>query len=109
MRFLPVSLNALLVELADLDQTWRCWLRCSAGPSGRAELVPAARTILVQFRPSATSVAALVQAIAARDLSQQVRRDATLVEIPVHYDGEDLAGGANPGHHARGAGAPPHR
>ena len=92
MRFLPVSLNALLVELADLDQTLALLASLQREPlAGVQELVPAARTILVQFRPSATSVAALISAIAARDLSQRVRRDATLVEIPVHYDGEDLA------------------
>ena len=92
MRFLPVSLNALLVELADLDQTLALLASLQRTPlTGVQELVPAARTLLVQFRPAATSVAELVHAIAARDLSQQVQRDATLVEIPVHYDGEDLA------------------
>ncbi|MBS0507283.1 MAG: 5-oxoprolinase subunit PxpB [Proteobacteria bacterium] len=92
MRFLPVSLNALLVELADLQQTLALLASLQREPlAGVEELVPAARTILVQFRPAATNVSALVRSIAARDLSQQVRRDATLVEIPVHYDGEDLA------------------
>ncbi len=92
MRFLPVSLNALLVELADLDQTLALLASLQRDPlAGVEELVPAARTILVQFRPSATGVAELVRAIAARDLSHRVQRDATLVEIPVHYDGEDLA------------------
>ena len=92
MRFLPVSLNALLVELADLDQTLALLASLQRTPlTGVQELVPAARTLLVQFRPAATSVAELVHAIAARDLSQQVQRDALLVEIPVHYDDEDLA------------------
>ena len=92
MRFLPVSLNALLVELADLDQTLALLDSLQRAPlAGVEELVPAARTLLVQFRPSATSLATLIGAIAARDLSQRVQRDATLVEIPVRYDGEDLA------------------
>ena len=92
MRFLPVSLNALLVELADLDQTLALLASLQREPlPGVLELVPAARTILVQFAPSATDTARLVRAIAARDLSQQVRRGGTLVEIPVRYDGEDLA------------------
>src|SRR5574337_808248 len=92
VRFLPVSLNALLVELADLDQTLALLasLQRERLP-GVLELVPAARTLLVQFRPSATSVAELVRAIAARDLSQRVQRGDTLIEIPVRYDGEDLA------------------
>ncbi|WP_147318648.1 5-oxoprolinase subunit B family protein, partial [Cupriavidus oxalaticus] len=92
MRFLPVTSNALLVELADLDQTLALLASLQRDPlPGVAELVPAARTILVHFRPSATSAAALVRAIAARDLSQRVERSDILVEIPVRYDGEDLA------------------
>lgn len=92
MRFLPVTSNALLVELADLDQTLALLTSLQRDPlHGVAELVPAARTILVHFRASATSAAALVRAIAARDLSQRVERSSILVEIPVRYDGEDLA------------------
>ncbi len=92
MRFLPVSLNALLVELADLDQTLALLASLQREPlPGVEELVPAARTILVQFRPAATGVAELVRAICARDLSHKVERGGTLVEIPVRYDGEDLA------------------
>ncbi|SPA01687.1 Allophanate hydrolase [Cupriavidus taiwanensis] len=92
MRFLPVTSNALLVELADLDQTLALLASLQRDPlHGVDELVPAARTILVHFRPSATSAAALVRAIAARDLSQRVERSSVLVEIPVRYDGEDLA------------------
>jgi len=85
-------LNALLVELADLDQTLALLASLQRDPlPGVEELVPAARTILVRFRPAACSLAQLVQAIAARDLSQRAERSATLVEIPVHYHGEDLA------------------
>ena len=92
MRFLPVNLNALLVELADLEQTLALLASLQRQPlPGVEELVPAARTILVRFRPSATSAAALVQDIAGRDISQRAERSNTLVEIPVHYNGEDLA------------------
>lgn len=92
MRFLPVSSNALLVELADLDQTLALLASLQRDPPhGVAELVPAARTILVHYRPWATSAGALVRAIATRDLSQRVERSGTLIEIPVRYDGEDLA------------------
>lgn len=92
MRFLPVSSNALLVELADLGQTLALLASLQRDPlHGVAELVPAARTILVHYRPWATSAGALVRAIAARDLSQRVERSHTLIEIPVRYDGEDLA------------------
>lgn len=44
MRFLPVSLNALLVELADLDQTLALLASLQRTPlTGVQELVPAAR------------------------------------------------------------------
>ncbi len=92
LRFLPVNLNALLVELADLDQTLALLASLQREPlQGVQELVPAARTLLIRYRPSATSAEALVQGIAGRDLSQRAERGSTLVEIPVHYDGEDLA------------------
>ena len=92
MRFLPVNLNALLVELDDLDQTLALLASLRHDPiAGIDELVPAARTILVQFRPAAQSFAALVEKIALRDVSAAAQRSDTLVEIPVHYDGEDLA------------------
>ncbi|GAA6118451.1 5-oxoprolinase subunit PxpB [Acidovorax sp. FG27] len=92
MRFLPVNLNALLVELDDLDQTLALLASLRREPiAGIEELVPAARTLLVQFRPSAQSFASLVDAIARRDVSAAAERSDTLVEIPVRYDGEDLA------------------
>ncbi|KQP18347.1 urea amidolyase family protein [Pseudorhodoferax sp. Leaf267] len=91
MRFLPVNLDALLVELDDLPQTLALLASLQAEPiAGVDELVPAARTILVRYRPHTVARAALVRAIAARRLDGPVERNATLVEIPVHYDGEDL-------------------
>ena len=92
MRFLCVNLNALMVELDNLEQTLALLASLRRTPiAGIEELVPAARTLLIQFRPSAQSMAALVQAIAQRDVSAQAERGSTLVEIPVRYDGEDLA------------------
>ncbi|MDR6212374.1 5-oxoprolinase subunit PxpB [Paracidovorax wautersii] len=91
-RFLPVNLNALLVELDDLDQTLALLASLKRDPiAGIEELVPAARTLLVTFRPTVQSFAALVEAIAQRDVSAAAQRSDVLVEIPVHYDGEDLA------------------
>ncbi|PZQ02374.1 MAG: allophanate hydrolase [Variovorax paradoxus] len=91
MRFLPVNFNVLLVELADLEQTLALLHALQAQPlPGIVELVPAARTLLVNFRPSAVTRAALQRHIAALDLGLRVARDTTLVEVPVRYDGEDL-------------------
>ncbi|MFN4029692.1 MAG: 5-oxoprolinase subunit PxpB [Acidovorax temperans] len=92
MRFLPVTHNALLVELADLDQTLALLASLQRHPPhGVEELVPAARTILVEYHASATRAETLVQDIAARSLTQGAERSDTLIEIPVHYNGEDLA------------------
>ncbi len=91
MRFLPVNLDALLVELDDLPQTLALLASLQAEPvAGIDELVPAARTILVRYRPHATARDALVRAIAGRRVDGTVARSATRIEIPVHYDGEDL-------------------
>ncbi len=92
MRFLPVNRQALMVELADLDETLALLGSLQREPiDGVQELVPAARTVLVQFAPARLGVAELVRRIAARDLGQRAERSNVLVEIPVHYDGEDLA------------------
>lgn len=92
MRFLPVHRQAILVELADLQQTLLLLgaLQAKSIP-GVQELVPAARTILVQFAPHLITAAELVQAIAGCDLSGSVQRSDVLVQIPVRYEGEDLA------------------
>ncbi|WP_234383692.1 5-oxoprolinase subunit PxpB, partial [Paracidovorax avenae] len=92
MRFLPVNLDALLVELDDLQQTLALHASLLRDPiAGIEELVPAARTVLVRYRPAAQGFAALVDAIARRDVRGAAQRSETLVEIPVRYDGEDLA------------------
>lgn len=92
MRFLPVNRQAILVELADLQQTLVLLASLQAQPiAGVQELVPAARTILVYFAPHRITAAQLVNAIASRDLQGSVQRSDVLVQIPVRYEGEDLA------------------
>jgi len=91
MRFLPVNLNALLVELDDLAQTLALLASLQDEPlAGIDELVPAARTLMVHFRPAVVSHAELVDRIGRRSLTKAVERISTLVEIPVDYQGEDL-------------------
>jgi KipI family sensor histidine kinase inhibitor len=92
MRFLPVSLTTILVELADLDETLALFASLQADPiGGIEEMVPAARTLMIRFRPEKVSVAALAARISIRDLSAKIAPSKHLVEIPVRYDGEDLA------------------
>ena len=90
-RFLPVSLTTILVELADLDETLALFAALQADPiDGIAEMVPAARTLMIGFRPEKVTPAALAARIATYDLSAKIAPSEHLVEIPVRYDGEDL-------------------
>ena len=92
MRFLPVSLTTLLVELADLQETLALFASLEADPvPGIADMVPAARTLMIRFHPGATTPEALAREVATRDLSARIAPSDKLVEIPVRYDGEDLA------------------
>lgn len=96
MRFMPAGDTALLVELEDLPGTMALYRALQAQPiPGVQELVPAARTLLVHYRPSAISPADLIALLVERQATaaQQGPADAApgrLVEIPVHYNGEDL-------------------
>ncbi len=92
ITFLPANLDALLVELDDLPQTLALLHSLQAEPvEGVTEVVPAARTLLVYYRPAALSEAALMQALSTRDLASRVAGSGTLIEVPVDYHGEDLA------------------
>ncbi|KQV37705.1 5-oxoprolinase/urea amidolyase family protein [Rhizobium sp. Root1204] len=92
MRFLPVSLTVLLVELADLDETLALFASLEADPvDGIEDMVPAARTLMIRFRPERQTAESLAGAIATRDLSARIAPSDKCVEIPVNYNGEDLA------------------
>ncbi|PDS32820.1 5-oxoprolinase/urea amidolyase family protein [Rhizobium phaseoli] len=92
MRFLPVSLTVILVELADLDETLALFASLKAEPvEGVVDTVPAARTLMIRFRPEKLTAEALAANIATRDLSARITPSDMLVEIPVQYDGEDLS------------------
>lgn len=92
MRFLPVNLDALMVELPDLPQTLALQASLRTEPiAGIEDIVPAARTLLVRFRPAAIAQRELISAIGRRRLDAKVEQSGTLIEIPVRYDGEDLA------------------
>jgi KipI family sensor histidine kinase inhibitor len=91
MRFLPVSLTVLLVELKDLDETLALFASLNADPvDGIEDMVPAARTLMIRFRPDRLSAERLAGKLAERDLSARIAPADMLVEIPVQYDGEDL-------------------
>jgi len=91
-RYLPAGLDALLVELPDLDTTLDLLAALQAAPlPGVRELLPAARTVLVRFDPHQASARALRGAIEALPLDRRTGASGPRVEIPVRYDGQDLA------------------
>ncbi len=92
LRFLPVNLGTILVELPGLDETLALFSSLQAEPvAGIEEMIPASRTLMIRFIPEKLSAAALAADIRRRDLSARAAPSAHLVEIPVRYDGEDLA------------------
>ncbi len=91
LRLLPAG-EAVLVELADLPRTLALLASLQADPiPGVKEIVPGARTLLLTLDTQQLSRDALAQALAARSLDVRETAAGTLVEIPVHYVGEDLA------------------
>lgn len=102
MRVLPSGTTAVLVELDTLEQVMALYDALVADPPpGVVDLVPAARTVLVVGDPGQTSPAALEVAVRRTPVRPGRRRAGELVEVPVVYDGADLAelaerGGCSP-------------
>uniref|UniRef100_UPI0028F0D069 5-oxoprolinase subunit B family protein n=2 Tax=Microbacteriaceae TaxID=85023 RepID=UPI0028F0D069 len=103
VRILPFGDRALLAEVADLGAMLSLHGRLAASrPAGVVDLVPAARTVLVAVDPAVLSLAAARAWIgdAAGAGGADVMGDAVgagadptgpLVELPIVYDGADLA------------------
>ncbi|WP_433169819.1 5-oxoprolinase subunit B family protein [Kribbella sp. CA-247076] len=89
MRILPSGDHALLVEFDDLDQVLGYYAALSAAPPADVvDIVPAARTVMVSTAGGLDELARVLRAVEPVDRGQ-VAED--LLEIPVVYDGEDLA------------------
>jgi len=92
LRFLPAGESAFLVELPDLALTLTLHEGLRAAQlAGIADIVPGARTLMVRFDPLVVDRASLAAAISRIDLSKPAVRTGTAFEIPVVYEGEDLA------------------
>lgn len=89
MRILPSGDHALLVELADLDEVLGYYAALSASPPGGVvDIVPAARTVLVTSNGPLDELTRLLRAV---EPLARTNSAGDLIEIPVSYDGEDLA------------------
>ena len=92
MRFLTAGSRAVLIEVDGLDQVMELHQSLHRSPvPGTVEVVPAATTVLVTFDPAVTTRERLTADIADRRPSAVPPPDQGLVEIPVVYDGPDLA------------------
>ncbi|MFV0320651.1 MAG: 5-oxoprolinase/urea amidolyase family protein [Microbacterium sp.] len=93
-RILPMGERALLVEVAALDEVLALHGRLEASrPPGVVELVPAARTVLVCLDPDVLALSAARSWIERSGAARGRRVDASgpRVELPIAYDGPDLA------------------
>jgi KipI family sensor histidine kinase inhibitor len=91
MRVLPSGSAAVLVELDDLDQVLALYAALAdQPPEGVLDIVPAARTVLLTTDPARTSPAAVAEAVRRTTPRAGGRSTGDEVELPVHYDGEDL-------------------
>lgn len=92
MRFLPLGLDAMLVELDDLDQTLALLASLRRDPfPGIAEIVPGARTLLIRLSAQAEAGReALAGELCSRGLAELPETSDARITIPVLYDGEDL-------------------
>ncbi len=95
MRLMPAGTTAVLAEVADLEEMmalYRGLQQARDTPEGRGitELVPAVRTVLIEF-DAATTTARRVAEIAAEQSLATVSDDAgEVLTIQAVYDGVDL-------------------
>jgi allophanate hydrolase subunit 1 len=89
MRVRPVGADALLLEVDD-PPAWfaELWRRRADGEFAAVEIVPGARTILLDGLPDPASTAEFVRGLGAPPPADP--GVPGVVEIPVEYDGEDL-------------------
>ncbi|SCL16357.1 sensor histidine kinase inhibitor, KipI family [Micromonospora rhizosphaerae] len=92
MRIRPVGAHALLLDCDDPDQVqgWRAelWRRRESGELSAVEIVPAARTVLLDGVPDPASTAALIAGWTPLPVATATAGGE--VEVPTVYDGPDL-------------------
>ncbi|GAB4079604.1 allophanate hydrolase subunit 1 [Modestobacter muralis] len=95
MRLLPSGSTALLVEVDGLDDVLALYAALAdAPPEGVVDIVPAGRTVLLVTDPARTTLAAVAAAVRTTTPRPGAQRSGDAVELPVHYDGADLADAA---------------
>jgi KipI family sensor histidine kinase inhibitor len=92
----PYGDGAFLVELPDLAAViayYRGLVGAGATcrPEGVVDVVPAARTVLVTFDPDVLAPSDVLAWLSAAEPDHSAAESGRTVEIPVEYDGPDLA------------------
>lgn len=91
LRLLPAGGSALLAETGSLARALALLDLLQADlPEGVTGLIPAAQSVLVQFDPLRLSMADLAARLRRLDLTPGPAQTGRDIQIPVHYDGEDL-------------------
>lgn len=93
LRLLPFGDRAVLAEVASLAAVLDLHAQVAAQPpAGVIDIVPAARTVLVRVDPQVLPLdAARAWIAAAAEAPASAPAAASVVELPVVYDGEDLS------------------
>jgi KipI family sensor histidine kinase inhibitor len=92
MRLLPVGDAAVLVEFDEPAAVLPFTIALQhLPPLGMLDVVPAERTVLVRFDPGLTRPAAIVRCLREAKPEPGGWLEGPLVQLDVHYDGEDLA------------------
>jgi KipI family sensor histidine kinase inhibitor len=91
MQARPVGEHALLVECADAGEVAATYalVRSRAEVLGAAEIVPAARTVLLDGLRDVDAARALLGPLAVEP-ADPTSADGPVVDLPVTYDGADL-------------------
>lgn len=92
MRLLPCADSGLLIELGDLDEVLALYSELEDHPpAGVIDMIPAATTLLLTIDPARTDVDRLSRTVSGVRVGSHERATSGEVEIPVDYDGDDLA------------------
>lgn len=91
MRFLPVNLSHLLVELSSLKETLALYEAIKhADIVAIQDIVPAAKTLLIHYTPWLITAEALALSLRKLEIKSVSSRQSRSLTIPVNYQGEDL-------------------
>lgn len=92
MKLMPCADSGLLVELSDMDEVLALYAHLDQDlPDGVVDMVPAAATLLLTIDRSRTDVESLARQVRSIEIGTHHRATTGEVEVPVIYDGEDLA------------------